>query len=223
MKRALIIGGEKATYFLAKHLVSRGDRVTIVHREAETCRYLLRHLDGAVVIQGNGSDPRLLAEAGARQADLLIALTTADQDNLVACQLAQRMFGVPRTIALVNDPENEEIFHRLGVSAAFSATRIIAALLEEQTEFAAITDLFPVAEGRIRISEVALEEDAPALGIPLRDLGLPEGVLVAGILRGDEIIVPKGDSKPAAGDRLVLVSQPENLDDALRLLVGESA
>jgi trk system potassium uptake protein TrkA len=223
VKRALIIGGEKATYFLAKHLISRGDRVTIIHRDAEACRYLLRHLDDAIVVQGNGSDPRLLEEAGARQADLLVALTTADQDNLVACQLGQRVFGVPRTIALVNDPENEEIFHRLGVSAAFSATRIIAALIEEQAEFSAIMDLFPVAEGRIQISEVAVEEEAPSLGIPLRDLGLPAGVLVAGILRGDKIIVPKGDSKPAAGDRLVLVSQPENLDDALRILVGEKA
>lgn len=223
MKRALIIGGEKATYFLARHLIARGDRVTIIHRDAEACRYLLRHLDEAIVVQGNGSDPRLLEEAGARQADLLVALTTADQDNLVACQLGQRVFGVPRTIALVNDPENEEIFHRLGVSAAFSATRIIAALIEEQAEFAAITDLFPVAEGRIQISEVALEEGAPSVAIPLRDLGLPEGVLIAGILRGDDIIVPKGDSVPAAGDRLVLVSRPEDLDDALRILVGEKA
>ena len=172
-------------------------------------------------MHGDGSDPALLEAAGARRADVFLALTPHDEDNLIACQLAQSMFGLPRTMAVVNDPENEAIFQQLGINVAVSATRIITTLIEEQTTFDAITNLFPVAEGRIVVTEVRLDADAPALGKTLQSLMLPEGALVAGILRGETVIVPRGSTQLQQSDRLILVTQPDNYGEALRTLIGE--
>jgi trk system potassium uptake protein len=217
--RVILIGGGKTTYFLAKQFLSKGYYVTVINRDPDEATLLSRQIRGVVVL-GDGSDPRILEEAGARQTDVVLALTSHDQDNLVACQLARQMYGVPRTIALVNDPENEDVFRQLGVTVAFSATRIIAVLIEEQTGFEEITNLFSVAEGRIVVTEIALQEDAPALGKTLQELELPEGALVAGILRRGEVIVPRGTSRLQLADRLILVGQPDSYGDALRALTG---
>lgn len=217
--RVILIGGGKTIYFLARQFISKGYHVTLINREADEAANLSRQIK-AVVVLGDGSDPVILEEAGARRADVVLALTGHDEDNLVACQLARQMYGVPRTVALVNDPENEAVFRQLGVTVAFSATRIIATLIEEQTGFEEIANLFPVAEGKITVSEVTVDADAPALGKSLQGLNLPEGVLVAGILRNGEAIVPRGTSRIELDDRLILVGQPENYGAALRALVG---
>ncbi len=132
----------------------------------------------------------MLEDAGARQADVLVALTPEDQDNLIACQVARQMFGVPRVLALVNDPDNEEIFKRLGVTEAFSATRIIATLLEEQAALEEVINLLPMAEGRIQVAEVAIGEKAPARDKTLQELDLPADTLVAGIICAGDVHIP---------------------------------
>lgn len=218
--RCILVGGGKTAYFLARDFISKGYHVTLVVRNGGEATSLSRRVH-ATVLHGDGSDPKLLEEAGARRADVLLALTPHDEDNLVACQLAQRMFGVPRTISVVNDPENESIFQELGITVAVSATRIIATLIEEQTTFDEITHLFPVAEGRIVVTEVRLSADAPAVDQTLQSLNLPEGALIAGILRGETVIVPRGHTQLQRADRLILVAQPDNYGEALRALMGE--
>ena len=220
--RCILVGGGKTAYFLARDFISKGYHVTLVVRNGGEATSLSRRVR-ATVLHGDGSDPELLEEAGARRADVLLALTPHDEDNLVACQLAQRMFGVPRTISVVNDPENESIFQQLGISVAVSSTRIIATLIEEQTTFDAITNLFPVAEGRIVVTEIRLSAEAPAVDRTLQSLNLPEGALIAGILRGETVIVPRGSTQLQRSDRLILVAQPDNYGDALRILMGEGA
>lgn len=220
--RCILVGGGKTAYFLARDFISKGYHVTLVVRNGGEATSLSRRVR-ATVLHGDGSDPELLEEAGARRADVLLALTPHDEDNLVACQLAQRMFGVPRTISVVNDPENESIFQQLGISVAVSSTRIIATLIEEQTTFDAITNLFPVAEGRIVVTEIRLSAEAPAVDRTLQSLNLPEGALIAGILRGETVIVPRGSTQLQRSDRLILVAQPDNYGDALRTLMGEGA
>ncbi|MFQ5577346.1 MAG: potassium channel family protein [Anaerolineae bacterium] len=219
--RVIIIGGGKMVYFLARQFASKGYHLTIINRSAGQAELLSRQLKATVVL-GDGSIPSTLEEAGARRADVVLSLTPHDQDNLVACQLAQQRFGVPKTIALVNDPENEPIFKKLGITATFSATQIIVKLIEEQAQFEDITNLIPVAEGRIHITEVTLAEDAPAVNCSLQALNMPRGALIANIIRNGQTIVPRGESQLQAGDRLILISQPENYGQALRSLAGET-
>jgi trk system potassium uptake protein TrkA len=177
----------------------------------------------ATVLLGDGSDPTVLEEAGARRADVVLSLTPYDPDNLVACQIAQNVYGVPRTLALVNDPDNELVFRKLGIAEVFSATRLIGSLIEGQTVFDEITELFPADEGRLRVTEVVLGEGAPAVTRTLQELGLPEGSLVAAIIRDSRVVVPAGDECLRVADRLIIIAQPELQEQVLKLLAGEAA
>jgi trk system potassium uptake protein TrkA len=220
--RVIVVGAGKILYYLARQFASKGYLVTLVISDAAEAVSLSRRVK-ALVLHGNGSDPNVLEEAGVRRADVVVALTAKDQDNLAVCQIAHQMFGVPRTVALVNDPQNEEVFRELGVSVAFSSTQIIARILEERAGFEDIANLIPLAEGRVTISEVALREGAPAVERYLRDLTLPEGALIGGILRADDVIVPRGDTHLRGGDRLIIISRPDCYDQVLRILTGEEA
>lgn len=218
--KIILIGGGKTIYFLAKHFIGEGHHVTIINRDREESRTLSHQLD-ATVLLGDGSDPEMLEQAGAGSADVLLCLTSHDHNNLVTCQIASQEFDVPRTIALVNNPENEEIFRKLGVPLIFSSTRIITSLLEEQTDFMAITNLMAVAQGKVNVTEVRLPENAPVAGKSLQELRLPEGFLLATIIRNGDVLVPRGSTILQAHDQLILIGQAENFSNILRILTGE--
>lgn len=223
MMRVILIGGGETietVYFLARLFARRGHRVTVINRYPAEAQMLSRRVKATIIV-GDGSAPAILEQAGARRADALLSLTPYDPDNLVACQIAQKLYGVPRTMALVNDPDNEEVFRQLGISIVFSATRIIGGLIESHTVNDEITHLFPAAEGRVQITEVELTARSPAAGKSLQVLDLPVSSLVACIIRGDDILVPRGDSQLEAADHLILVTLPENHDAVLRRLTGE--
>lgn len=220
--RIIIIGGSKTVYFLARQFVGHSDHVTIINRDLARCKELSQQTKATVVF-GEGSDVARLEEAGARRADILLALTSHDQDNLIACQIAQRIFGVPRTLALVNDPENEQFFKQMGISIAFSATKVIASIIEQQAHFDDITTLMPLAKGRLNITDVRLDDNSPAVGKTLQELELTEGSLVACIIRDDEVIVPRGGTRLLTEDHLILISQPEHQEQDLAMLCGGDA
>ena len=218
--KIILIGGNKLAYFLAKQFASKNYYTTIINADLEEATILSRSLK-ATVIHGQGSDPTTLGEAGALQADVVLSLTTHDEDNLIACQIAQKEYGVPRTIALVNDPENQPIFEKLGITVAFSATQIIASLIEQQTASGDIQNLLPIAEGKVNVTEIALEQENPVVGKTIDELQLPNGTLIACILRQGEVIVPSGENNLQALDRLVVIGQPESYGQLMRLLCSE--
>jgi trk system potassium uptake protein len=222
MRLILIGGGEtiETVYFLAKYFVGQGYHLTIVSPQPSEARILARRVK-ATVIAGDGSNPAILEEAGARQADVVLALGAYDPDNLVTCQVAQKLFGVPRTLALANDPDNEEVFHRLGISQVFSATQVIGTLIRGQTTFEEIIKAIPVAEGQVQVTEIVLNENSPAAGASLAGLPLPAQCLVAAILRGGQLHVAGGQSQLQVGDRLIVISSPESHQEALHVLAGE--
>lgn len=217
--KILIIGGGKTLYFLSRNFTSKGYELVIVNRNREECVQLARQLS-ATVVCGDGSDAGILRDAGAMGADAVLAVTPNDQDNLVICQLASLQFGVPRVLALANDPENAEIFDKLGVSA-FSTTHIISSLIEQRAALEQITNLLPVGEGRVNVTEILLRPDSPVAGKFLKDITLPENALVAVVIRDNQPIVPRGASQLLADDRLVLMTLPENHGPVLRVFTGE--
>jgi trk system potassium uptake protein len=216
--RLIMIGGNKTVYYLARKFINRKYHVTIINRDVVRAKELAQ--TKATVVIGEGTNVGRLEEAGARQADVFLALTSHDQDNLIACQIAQRKFGVPRTIAVVNDPDNEPIFQRLGITIAFSATRIIGSIIDQETDFEDITALMPLAKGRINVTDVRLDADSPAIGKSLQELPLTDNSLVACIIRDDEVIVPRGATRLQFDDHLILISQPEHQKHDLALLCG---
>lgn len=222
MNVILIGGGEtiETVYFLAKLFARRKYQIAIVNPHPTEAQMLARQVK-ATVILGDGSDPAVLEEAGARRADVVLSLTPYDPDNLVACQIAQKMYGVPRTMALANDPENEAVFRQLGITEVFSATRVIGSLIEGQTVSDEITYLFPADEGRLNVTEVVLGEGAPAAGKTLQELVLPQDSLVACIIRDGQALVPRGENRLQVADRLILITMPESQEELIRALAGQ--
>ena len=217
----LIVGGEKLVYFVSRLFISKGHNITIINRDQRECTRLARRLK-AVIVYGDGTDLTILQEAGAHNADAVLAATPNDEDNLVICQLASFHFGVPRTLALVNDPDNEQIFQKLQITSALSITRLLAGLIEQKTGFDDIINLVSVEEGKLNVTEVLLKESSPVVGKTLSQIALPENSLIASIMRNGKPLVPRGPTALAAGDRLILISLPENHGQVLKKLTGET-
>jgi trk system potassium uptake protein TrkA len=220
--RILVVAEERSAYFLSRRLVAAGYEIVVIHEAEVVCRSLARQLR-ATVIHGDATDPRVLEDAGAGSADAVMALTPVDARNLAICQQARLRFQVPRALAVVNDPDNEEIFRKLGAEIAFSPTRVLATLVEQRASFADITNLIPVADGRVHLTEVKLSPAALAVGRQLKDVGLPMGAVVAYLLRDDEPLVPHGRTELRAFDRLMLVTLPGKHAHALEALTARSS
>lgn len=216
----VVIGGGKLIYFLSRSFVDKGHQVTIINRDREECTWLARHLQ-ATVVYGDGSDPQILEEAGTTAADVVLAVTPNDEDNLVICQLAGLRFDVPQTLALVNDPDHEQTFRHLGVTAV-STTRILSNLIEQRVAFEEITELVPIGEGQVNVTEVELAEDSPVVGRTLHQIDLPDNALIACILREDGPLVPRGATQLQAHDRLILITLPSNHREVMLRVLGES-
>jgi trk system potassium uptake protein TrkA len=223
MKIILIGGGEtiETIYYLGKHFIGRGHSVTIVNPYPDEAGMLSHRIPEATIIQDDGSVPAVLEEANARRADVLLSLNPYDPDNLVACQVAQTSYGVPRTIALVNDPENESVFRQLGITEVFSATKILGTLIESHTTFENITNLFLAAQGKVNVVEVILRKGAPAAGKSLSELQLPQGSLVGSIIRDGEVVVPGGENRLQVNDHLLVITLAETHRQVIRQLTGD--
>jgi len=218
--KVLIVGSGKTLYFLSRNFTAKGHEVVIINRNREECIQLARRVK-ATVVCGDGSDAGILQDAGAMGAEVLLALTPNDQDNLIICQLAALKFGVPRTLALTNDPDNAEVFEKLGMSA-FSTTQIIGSLIEQRASLDQVVNLLPVGEGRVNVTEIILDTNAPVAGKYLKDTHLPDNALVAVLIRDGKPLIPRGNNHLLAGDRLVLITLPESHGAVLKVFTGET-
>jgi trk system potassium uptake protein TrkA len=218
--RVILVGSGKIVYYLARQFSKKKIKTMIVTLNREEARELAQRI-GEPVLTGDATAPGILEEAGALKADAVLALTPHDEDNLAVCQIARKMYKVPRTLALVNDPENEEIFHKLNVSVAISATRILSILLEEQAGFEEIGKIISVAEGSVSVSEINLREGSPADGLEIEAITFPEEALIGGVIRFGKVLIPKGSTRLRAGDRLIVIATEASLDQVLHVLTGE--
>ena len=219
--QVIIMGSGRNAYFLGKQFASKGYYLTIIAEDEARAAYLSEKLRATVVV-GDGSQPEVLRDVRAELASIFVALRPHDEDNLIACQIAKQVFGISRTIALVNDPDNEEVFKQLGVSVAVSAVRVLSLLIEEQAGFEEISNQLALADGRITVSEIALVGDSPVVGRALREMDFPNGALIAAVMRGGDVLIPNGNTQLKQNDKLVVISQPDNHGRVIRYLTGEA-
>ena len=210
----IIVGGGKVGYHLAKFLLSEEHEVLLIEKEKGRTASLSVDLGGAV-LEGNGSRVHVLQEAGANRANVLIAVTGNDEDNLVICQIAKEVFKCPRTIARVNDPKNEDLFTSLGVSATVNATRLIDALIEEQVQADSMVVPLVTLGGQVEIVEMALAATSAWTGKQMGDIRLPDGAIFMAVVRGEEVIVAKPTLAFAGGDKVVTLVK-RGVDQTLR-------
>jgi trk system potassium uptake protein TrkA len=219
--RVIVVGLGKQLYFMAREFISKGHSVVVVCRDPGDARWIARRLN-ATVLCADGSIPSVLEDARAQEAEILVAAMPRDPDNLVICQLAERRFGVPTTLAVVNDPDNREVFPKLGVRNVVSVTQLVSELIEHRTAAEEISNLAIMGEGTVNVTELVLPDDSPAVGKSLAAAGLPRDALIASVVRGSTAMIPRGDTVLAAGDRVVLVTLPASHGQSVKFLTGET-
>jgi len=208
---AVIVGGGKVGYYLAKDLLARGHEVTIIERDERKCQRIQDDL-GSIVLEGECTTD-LLEQAGASRADVFIAVTGEDETNLVLCQIAKRFFHIPRAIARVVNPKNRKVFNQLGIELTVSATDIITSLIEQEMATQEILPLLALRRGTLQIVELHLPADSPALEKTVQQLPLPEESILISILRGDQIIVPRGDTAFRPNDTVLALTATARADE----------
>ncbi len=216
------MGAGKVGTFIAEDLVGNGHEVVVVERDHHQVerRGVAPGLGSISWIVADACEISELARAEPERADVLLAVTGDDEDNLVASLLAKQEFGVPRVIARVNHPANEWMFSEMwGVDIAVSAPHLLSALVEEAVSVGSIVRLLQVAGGKARLIEVTLSEDSPILGQQLVDAGFPRGSSVVAIVRSGNVVVPRGDTSFHVADEVIVLVTDEAEAEVTALLV----
>jgi trk system potassium uptake protein TrkA len=200
----VIVGAGKVGWNLARELIEKGHEVTAIEASQRRYQTVEEELEHAVQY-GDGSELWVLERAGIERADMAIAVTGDDEDNILICQVAREKYGVERVIARCNNPRNLQHFELLGVKPAVSATDLILRLIEHEVPEYGMLHLLDLPQERLEIIELEVAAGSPAAGAMVKDLGLPDGSLVISILRGGDGFVPRGDSELEPGDEVLLV------------------
>jgi len=211
----VIVGGGKVGYYLSKALLDEGHEIVVLEKDADRKEVICNEL-GSICVRGDGCEAATLAEVGTGRADMLIAVTGDDEDNLVACQVAKHKFNVPRTIARINNPKNEAIFKKLGIDVTVSSTNVILENIAEEVPTHPLTHLLSIRDKGLEIVEVRIPPDSATVGKAIKELSLPpESVLSLVISKERKPQVPTADTILQAEDQIIAVTPPES-EEGLR-------
>jgi trk system potassium uptake protein len=200
----LIVGAGKVGWNLARELMGKSHEVTVIESDPQRYSNVEEELEHRAQY-GDGSELWVLERAGIERADLVIAVTGDDEDNILISQVAREKYGVERIVARCNNPRNMQHFELLGIRPVVSATDLILRLIEHEVPKYGLVHLLDLPQERLEIIELEVAQGSPAAGSRVKDLGLPEGSLVISILREGGGFVPTGDSVVQAGDEVLVV------------------
>jgi trk system potassium uptake protein TrkA len=203
----IIVGAGKVGWNLGRELLEKGHEVTLIDNDRERFMTVEQELEHNVQY-GDASELWVLERAGISRADLVIAVTGDDEDNMLICQVAKDKYLVDRVIARVNNPRNRQWFELLGIKPNVSATNLILRLIEHEVPEYGLVHLLDLPEERLEIIEMLLSDNSPAAGQRVGDLNLPEGSLLISVLREGRGFVPGPDTVLEAGDEILAVLDP---------------
>ncbi len=217
----IIVGGGRVGYYLAKALLKEGHEILVIEENHVVCETINEEL-GSVCLRGDGCEVSILSEAGTSRADMLVAVTGDDEDNLVSCQLGKHKFKVPRTIARIKNPRNEELFKKLGIDVTISSTNIILEHITEEVPTHPMTHLMEIRDRGLEIVEVRVPAGSSSVGKAVKDLSLPTGSMLSLIIRkAQKPVVPIPATVLMAEDQVIAIT-PSESEEALRAaLQGE--
>ncbi len=203
----IICGAGKVGWNLARELIAKDREVTLVESDHARYRVVEEELEHAVQY-GDATELWVLERAGIQRADLVIAVTGDDEDNILICQMAKEKYGVQRIVARVNNPRNLQHFRLLDVQPAVSATDLILRLIEHEVPEYGLVQLLALEEEHLEIIELEVSQGSEAAGQRVQDVPLPDGSLIISVLRGGAGFVPKADSVIQPGDQVLLILDP---------------
>jgi trk system potassium uptake protein TrkA len=215
----IVTGGGAIGRHVAYDLVARGHEVTLIEQDRDTVDDLRSDVPEVSVMLGDACEPWVLEAADMSHADVLVAATGDDEDNLVTALLAKQEFAVPRVLARVNHPKNEWLFtEQWGVDTAVSPPHMLTSMVEEAVTTGDLVQLLRLEGGRISIVEMRLVDESPAAGRPIYELRMPKDSAIVAILRDGHVVIPQPETVFASGDELVALAG-EGAELALRTAI----
>ncbi len=208
----IVVGAGKVGWNIARELLEKDHEVTLIENDRERYQTVEQELEHNIQY-GDASELWVLERAGVQRADMVIAVTGDDEDNMLICQVAKEKYLVDRIIARVNNPRNLEHFELLGVRPVVSATDLIIRLIEHEVPEYGLVHLLDLPEQHLEIIEMLLPEGSPATGQRVGDLTLPDGTLLISVLRGSEGLIPNADTVLEPGDEILAVLDPKIEDE----------
>jgi len=210
----LIAGGEPTGVQLAAFLLQQEHRVRLLEHRREVLADIHLKLPTEVIREGAPTDLSVLEAAGIREAQVLVACTPSDADNLVLCFLAQQRYAVPRTISRVNNPNHAWLFDdTFKVTVALNESSILAHLIEEELSLGDMMTLLKLRRGQYSLVEVQIPAGAPAVGAAIKDLPIPAQCVITAILRHGELVLPRGATQLQVGDEVLAIADSESADE----------
>jgi trk system potassium uptake protein TrkA len=213
--KVVVAGAGKMGRHLTTDLAGRGHEVTVIEQEMAAAGKARQELpDSVTIILGDACEPYVLEEAKLGQADVIIAATGDDEDNLVISLLSKQEFAVPRVLARVNYPQNEWMFtEQWGVDTAVSPPHILTSLVEEAVSVGDIVRLLKLERGKVALVELTLREGSAVAGRPMYELRLPLDSAIVAIIREEHVVIPQPETVLAAGDEIMAIARPEAEED----------
>jgi trk system potassium uptake protein len=216
----VIIGGGKVGYYLAKTLLSFHHKVSVIEMKRETCQKLADELN-IPVFNGDATKIDILKNAETSKADIVIAVTGQDEENLIACQLAKSNFRVGKTIARVNNPKNTNVFLKLGVDIPVSSTTVITDMIEQEVDYAGMKTLTSVKNNKVVVSEIEIKRNSPVFNKRVMDIKIPKACQLVSVIKNEDVLQPEDHLVLMEGDAVIVVSDSENKKHLRALFVGE--
>jgi trk system potassium uptake protein TrkA len=214
----IVVGAGKVGWNLGRELLEKGHEVTLIEKDRNRYQTVEQELEHAVQY-GDATELWVLERAGISRADMVIAVTGDDEDNVLICQVAKEKYMVEQIIARVTNPRNKQWFELLGIRPVVSATDLILRLIEHEVPKYGLVHLLDLPQERLEIIELLLGEDSPVTGQRVGDLELPEGSLLISVLRDGTGFVPGPDTVLEAGDEVLAVLDP-GLEEELKEYFG---
>lgn len=206
----LIAGGGRTATQLATLLLAQNHDIRMIENRSDILTRLHRELPNEVIYEGYPTMPEILQQAGIKSADVVAACTANDTDNLVVCYLARKVFNVQRTIARINDPRNTWLFdEKFHVDVSLNQVDIMASLIEEEMSLGDMMTLLKLRRGQYSLIEEKIPPGAQAIGVAIKDLGLPDQCVIAGIIRDGKVIVPRGITTLEVEDEILAVTDSD--------------
>ena len=217
-KSVMILGGGKPSYYLAKKLLSLGVDVKIIEKKLENCEFLASELPGAVIINGDGAQQELLLEEGIGHMDAFVTLTGMDEQNIMLSLFAS-MQNVPKVVAKINRDELVAMAKKIGVETIISPSQLSTNVIVryaralKNTKGSNVETLYKLLDGNAEALEFKVAKDSKSIGIPFKNIKLKPNILIAGITRDTQIIIPSGNDMILAGDRVIVIAAEQRLND----------
>lgn len=215
----IVVGGGNTGSHLASLLLGSGYEVKVIEERASLLEKLKQELPPEAIMEGDGSSPAILEQAGVTRANVLASVTGSDETNLVVTSLARFEFNVPRVIARINNPRNAWLFTpEMGVDVSLNQADVLARLIQEEMSLGDMMTLFKLHRGRYSIVEEKVPAGAKGIGIALKDMGLEEQCVISAIIRDGKMTLPRGDSVFREGDEILAVASTEGAQKLSELL-----